>query len=126
MLLASPSSPSRALRSPGPAGGEHSGRPLAPAGRREAFVATPSFVWGELPAGDPTVLMRHRRPTRRPPPIDNRPSFKVRRERAWTRERESEGRSVGGRVGGQWRGEREWTGWAHTGAGNALAFKQPT
>jgi hypothetical protein len=22
--------------------------------------------------------------------------------------------------------EREWTGWAHTGGGNALAFKQPT
>jgi hypothetical protein len=66
----------RMRRSPSPP--PVSGSPTTPsAAQREPFVATPSFVWGHLPENDPLVLMPHRRPTRNPPPIDNRPSFKV-------------------------------------------------
>jgi len=66
----------RMRRSPSPPPVSRTPKP-SPARQREPFVATPSFVWGDLPENDPLVLLPHRRPTRNPPPIDNRPSFKV-------------------------------------------------
>jgi len=66
----------RMRRSPSPPPVSRTPKP-SPARQREPFVATPSFVWGDLPENDPLVLLPHRRPTRNPPPIDNRPSFKT-------------------------------------------------